>query len=289
NQKDQMKQHWVLFLDQEKAFDRQSAYISESGVLSEPFKINRGGIQINEDCFKVAAYADDMTVGLGSRVDWDRFRALTRSYEEASNARINCKKYVIVPLTNNARRTELEGENAFKKLEEGENITVLGYTLSLTGQLYKDTWPQLIGKVKRIAESMSSRNLSYRGKILLAKSLLLSRIWYTAYILPPSYKQSKELNELMSNWIKNKSKTLPRMSVYQQEYDLGGLKAPIIEHMIDARLTSIWIKLLTSDNMWSRVEREIISSKLRNTRNISLKTALNAVPFRLRGWPDHWK
>ncbi|CAG8764443.1 1692_t:CDS:2, partial [Ambispora leptoticha] len=141
----------------------------------EPFlrtiKANLRGIQINNDCFKVVAYVDDMTVGL-----------------------------VIVPLMDNARRTELEGEGAFKKLEEGESITVLGCTLDITGKIDKNIWPNLIGR-------------------------------------PPSYKQVKVLNELISNWIKDKSRTLPRMSIYQQDYEFGGLKAPIIEHMMDARLT----------------------------------------------------
>ncbi|CAG8591725.1 4905_t:CDS:2, partial [Ambispora leptoticha] len=48
---------------------------------------------------------------------------------------------------------------------------------------------------------------------------------------------------------------LPRFSIFQQEYNVGGLKTPVIEHMLEARLMTILIKLITRDNLWSKFER----------------------------------
>lgn len=59
--------------------------------------------------------------------------------------------------------------------------------------------------------------------------------------------------------------------------------------MIDARLMSVWIKLLTGDNLWAKAERSIIQKVLSTKRNVTVKAALNANPVKTKGWPEHWK
>src|SRR6184192_1993029 len=80
-------------------FTSQQAFISDAGCLSEPFRVERGvrqgdplspllyviainpllqsiqrnitGINIHGFSFKLAAYADDLTLGIGSVSDWE--------------------------------------------------------------------------------------------------------------------------------------------------------------------------------------------------------------------------
>src|SRR5437868_9594262 len=59
--------------------------------------------------------------------------------------------------------------------------------------------------------------------------------------------------------------------------------------MLDARLISVWIKLLTSNSMWALYERDKISSLLRSKRNISPIQALNINNLRTKTWPSEWK
>jgi hypothetical protein len=257
NQDDQSKQHWLLFLDQQKAFDRishqfmnlilekmnfdskfiniintlfstQQAYISDHGRISEPFKVNRGvrqgdplspllyilsinpliqaihnkirGINLQGQLFKVAAYADDLTIGIGSHVDWSNLIAILQKYEQASNSRINKTKSILAPLTVNARRIELPDMNSFKLLEnENTSFKILGFEIDSKGNINKDLWPLLTKRIQKNIQNLSSRNLSFKGKILIAKSLLVSKIWYTAYLLPPSRKQLNIINALICN------------------------------------------------------------------------------------------
>ncbi|CAG8740397.1 14212_t:CDS:1, partial [Ambispora leptoticha] len=96
-------------------FSTQQAHITASGKISEPFKVERGvrqgdplspllyiiafnsllvalqqniqGININNYVFKLAAYADDLTVRFSSTTDWDSFTNTINKYEKASNAK----------------------------------------------------------------------------------------------------------------------------------------------------------------------------------------------------------
>ncbi|CAG8458790.1 818_t:CDS:2, partial [Gigaspora rosea] len=120
NQPDQEKKYWMAFIDQQKAFDRISHHIADAGLILESFKVEYGvrqgdplspllfiiafepflqklarnlqGIKVEKEYFKVAAYADDLTVGIGSLEDWARFRQIVERYEEASNSKINKTK-----------------------------------------------------------------------------------------------------------------------------------------------------------------------------------------------------
>ena len=137
---------------------------------------------------------------------------------------------------------------SFKILEnDNKNLKILGFELDIKGNISKDLWPQLTKKIQKNIQNFSARNLSFKGKILIAKSLLVSKIWYTAYLLPPSRKQLNTINTLISNWTKNNSHLLPRYSIFQLNLEHGGLSAPILRDILDTRLTSIWLKLLSSD------------------------------------------
>ncbi|CAG8586837.1 6532_t:CDS:2 [Cetraspora pellucida] len=45
----------------------------------------------------------------------------------------------------------------------------------------------------------ASRNLFLKGCILLINALVVSKIWYTTYIQPPSCKQISDINKLIMN------------------------------------------------------------------------------------------
>jgi hypothetical protein len=184
---------------------------------------------------------------------------------------------------------ELRNEDQFIKLEEQDTITILGYNILINGQPKKDLWATTTNKLKGSLDKLSNRNLSFKGKILIANSLILSKIWYSAYLLPPNRKQVAEINRIISFWIKGSSRMLPRYSTFQQPIDLAGLQAPIIKDMLDARLISVWIKLFTSNSIWALYERSKISKMLREKRNVSPIQALNPNNIRSKAWPTEWK
>ncbi|CAG8553216.1 2665_t:CDS:2 [Ambispora leptoticha] len=287
NQADSSKQHCLVH----NLFSNQEAHIIDAGAISKPLRVERGvrqedplspllyilafkplirnleeqlqGIKLGNQFFKTSAYADDLTIGIGSPTDWNKTLAALSLYEAASNAKINKTKTKLVPLTTIARRVELSNKNQFVKLEKQGTITILGYNILTNGQSKKDLWTTTINKLKKALDKLLNRNLSFKGKILIAKSLILSKIWYSAYLLPPSRKQ--------------------------QSTELAGLQAPVIKDMLDARLITVWMRLLTSNSMWATYERNRIHYILGEKRNISPTQALNSGNTSTKAWPTEWK
>ncbi|CAG8603138.1 13128_t:CDS:2, partial [Ambispora leptoticha] len=247
------------------------------------------GIQVMQQHFKAIAYADDLTVGIGSSTDWKILLSLLQKYEMATNSKINREKSILVPITDTAQSTSLLNQNLFKVANNETPLRILGYEVNNKGTARKHLWEDLTQNIKNRIEKIAARNLSFKGKILLAKTLFISKIWYLAYLLPPKRKQLNKITNLISQWIKDKSKLLPRFSTYQLDYNRGGLDAPVLKDILDSRLVSVWIKLLTTDNTWAKIERGIISQRLQSKRNISVVTALTRSPIKLKGWPDNWK
>lgn len=329
---DQMKQAWLLFIDQKKAFDRvnhkfllltlkkmrfngvfinlikklfddQSAHISDRGVLSQPFKIERGvrqgdplspllyvlafepflrllvknleGVEINGYRFKVSAFADDLTIGLGCSRDWYLVCQLLEKYEKASNAEVNKKKSVLVALTDDASRTKLAGDENYQKLKDNETTKYLGFSIDKKGQLEENYWDKVAENIKKTMQDIDQNELSSEDKmciVTIAKSHLFSKIWYTAFLLPPNDEQIKLLSKLILEWVWNK---LPP--------ELINLEIPKLKNMVDARLGRIWLKLLTNNDLWANLERELIEKNL----NEPITTALQQ-PAKLNDWPLEW-
>ena len=193
---------------------------------------------------------------------------------------------MLIPLTENARRVQLLGMENFQTKAPDSIITILGYETNIEETSSKDLWQKMTKKIKKKIDHLSTRNLSFKGKILVAKTLLISKIWYLAYLLPPSRKQLNELSSIITKWIKNKSKMLPRYSIFQADEKLGGLRAPILKDLLDARLLSIWIKLLSENSFWTDTKREQVTIDLQNKRKITPKMALIGNNIKLKEWPE---
>ncbi|CAG8810485.1 12335_t:CDS:1, partial [Gigaspora rosea] len=129
-----------------------TAHIADSNLISELIRVERGVrllyiLALNplilkiqkelnerkaaEQFFKVSAYANDLTVGIGSPLDWKKLVLLLQKYELASNAKINQKKSILAPLTNMAKATNLLNQNLFKVAEDVTSLRILAMRLTL--------------------------------------------------------------------------------------------------------------------------------------------------------------
>ncbi|CAG8650242.1 7277_t:CDS:2, partial [Ambispora leptoticha] len=71
--------------------------------------------------------------------------------------------------------------------------------------------------------------------------------------------------------------------VFQLSYEQGGLTAPILKDMLDARLLSIWLKILTSNSFWATTERALATLKLYSKRNLDSRKALIQTSYKTKG------
>ncbi|CAG8592421.1 859_t:CDS:1, partial [Ambispora leptoticha] len=96
-----------------------------------------------------AAYADELSIGIGFPLDWSNLLEIFIQYEKASNTKINKAKSTLISLTNNVQRVELADQFGFKLLNENQNtFTILGYTVDLKGSPDKTLWSNITKKIK---------------------------------------------------------------------------------------------------------------------------------------------
>src|SRR6266487_7195846 len=94
---------------------------------------------------------------------------------------------------------------------------------------------KLINRMKSKIDQVSQRNLSIRGKVLVTKSLILSKIWYFVPAAPPNHKIKHEITSLISKYIRSLA-ILPVYSELTEHIMLGGMSSPDIFNSIKCNL-----------------------------------------------------
>src|SRR5438128_8325655 len=74
----------------------------------------------------------------------------------------------------------------------------------------------------------SRKLLTYAGRVLLCRSLVLSKGWYTATVLSPSLEQAQRIERLFWDFVFGKGVLHPKRSVAILPKKCGGINAPQI-------------------------------------------------------------
>ena len=108
-------------------------------------------------------------------------------------------------------------------------LNILGFSLPINPSNTDFLWNSLNQKIKSQTSSLSSRNLSLKGRVLIIKSLVLSKIWYYATICPPPPNITNSLQSTINNFIWNNSKIHPRFEIATLPVKQGGISLPNIK------------------------------------------------------------
>ena len=170
---------------------------------------------------KTLQYADDITFLLSEKSSLTKLFQLCSKFQAATGSTINADKTQGLALGNPVALdpyfTTIEWRN-----EDG--IDILGISF-LTDYYYTRTlnWRRLLKSVKNTLHKMASRTLSLKGKVLVLNSNVLSKIWYTASILPIPAAEFQALERYMFDFLwSGKTSPLQRRTVYLPK-DQGGL------------------------------------------------------------------
>src|SRR6266516_722088 len=335
---------WMLFLDQQKAFDRvnheyminslkafgfsssfyniiqelysdQLASVSDGRNISTLFKLGRGvrqgdplspllyiltlepflnlvdrrihGIKLSKISFKTKAYADDTTIGL-SHNDWHPLNQAISLYQKASNAKINFNKSVLLPLNQAAKNSHFNSPISFKKAKDDEIIRSLGFSIRNGHFDYKDTWNYILKKMEKTVAKLEQRSLSIRGRVLVAKSLILSQMWYYIPIVPPNRKTKLTIYRLIQRFIRN-SNLLPAYQSLCGHITWEGVAAPDINNSINATLAKYCLGCFTSRAPWAVQLRDTIELNIQKKQKKDLHQFLERNIKSISGWPGAWK
>ena len=120
-----------------------------------------------------------------------------------------------------------------------------------------------MGEIQKLIRIWSSRNLTPNGKVVIIKSLLISKIPHMLLSLPsPSIWCIKELNETFAKFLWCDKPPKWRKEILEGEYAEGGLKLHNIK-LSDKTLKLSWLRRYSqSTGKWTKIPNDFELSEV---------------------------
>lgn len=137
------------------------------------------GINIYNSVFKIASFADDLTVAITKKEELNTVKNCIDKYCSFSGAEINKKKCELIRAKQNKDIYNADW------LTEKDHVKILGITIGKTfAQTQTKTWDQINLKIMNILYENKWRNISLLEKVEFIQTFALSKMWYVASVLP---------------------------------------------------------------------------------------------------------
>ena len=120
----------------------------------------------------------------------------------------------------------------------------------------KTTWEHIVQKMRIRAELLSTRDLSFFGKKININTLLLSKAWHVATVIPATIKTSKAIDSIIFAYLfSNKTPHLPSHDILKLNFHQGGigvldfnlqqksLRMNRLRHVLDKDNKATWLTL----------------------------------------------
>ncbi|KAG1546908.1 hypothetical protein G6F46_010348 [Rhizopus delemar] len=155
---------------------------------------------------KVLAYADDVCVFLSSRADFLRLQHHLNSYGQVSNAKVNLSKTEAIFLNG---RTSPHWQQVLTQYQISQwhdhsmtqPLRYLGFPVIQSVAQRKCVGNQLLQSVKTQCGIYSQRHLSLRGRVTLANSLILSKLWYSLRVVSLPKQLFRQIRSVLYQFI----------------------------------------------------------------------------------------
>ena len=195
-------------------------------VLAIQIRKNKGikGLHVpgRHEELKLSLYADDNNCILTSTHSIvNLFKELQR-FEEASGCNINHKKTLGLTLGDAPVPDHLPYP-IFWNPPTG--VKILGITFHHDPlKTVNATWNSIIEKIQNRAATLTPRKLSFKGKGIIINSLLLSKAWHAATVIPALKKHVIAIEKIIFNYLfDNKLPHKPAQDVLKLRLEHGGI------------------------------------------------------------------
>jgi exonuclease III len=232
---------------------------------------------------KLFQYADDTSVLVMSDQSLRSLFSLFERYERASGAKLNVGKSHGLLLGAWKERVNMPIELNWSK----ECITVLGCRI---GNDMNPDWDSLITKFEDQLSVWKQRQLSFRGRALVANMLGLSLFWYQATIFDVPKTVITRINKILFPFVWSKKREwMARTSVTQPIRD-GGLGVVDVARKVSS-LRSIWIKRCLSSptpHPWTSFFNHHVSNTFVNDDVMSLLGRDSVPAYKIKKLPPFY-
>jgi len=223
------------------------------------------GFQFNEEIHKLSQYADDSTLLLKTDVSLMFALHCINNFCKHSGMKLNMNK---------TEGIWLGGYKSNPEFFEGINFTCnpvrcLGIYIGHDSEgCHRENWMSKINKLKNCLHIWKSRKLTIYGKIMIVKTLAISKLIYSFSVLNVPEEVIKVVNRSIYEFIWNKVDRIKRNTMIN-ELENGGLNMLDLESKIIS-LKAAWIPRF----MYSKRHASILFMYLRK-EGLSLSMLLN--------------
>ena len=131
------------------------------------------------------------------------------------------------------------------------------------------------------------KSLTFAGRVLIAKSLILSKLWYVATIISPSPSHIKDIQGRVWKFIFGKSCIHPSRTIALLPKKCGGIDAPDVAREVQTYAAHLYYQaILQQDTPWGNFLLSNLNNFTRPASNIPAMAFLQEArksPGR-RGW-----
>ena len=259
--------------------------VSQSGWLSQTFQLQRGckqgdplspyvfilcaellsqaiinsreikGIEVEGKEKKLTQFADDTSMFLdGSKRSLRKTLSVLGVFEEASGLKINLSKTKAIWIGSKRFRKEEMCHEV--KLDWVKEFTALGikYDVTNLNEITELNCKPKLAEVEKILLNWSRRNTTLAGRVLVVKSLALSKLVHFFISLPnPPETFMREINKKLYSFIWKKKPPKIKKSTLELNIEEGGLKMVNI-YKFEQTLKVKWLKkILQTSETWNIV------------------------------------
>ena len=217
---------------------------------------NIKGLTIANEEIKISQFADDTTLFLRNSDSINACFNLLDKFSRISGLKVNADKTEALWL----------GKEKFSKekpfgIKWSKSIKILGIHFSHDKKCMETlNFKDIPTSIARITNLWKQRTLTLFGKIIIIKSLLLSKFTYKAALLSVPGHITKEISKLVFRFLWKGPDKVKRIAV-TGDYERGGLRMLNVEDMINALKLS-WIS--RSTNSPNAVWKKMLENKMKD-------------------------
>ena len=157
-------------------------------------------MKVSQTEIKISAFADDTTLYIGENTSPIHLQNQVQDFELFAGVKYKREKCVGMWLQVNIVNTD----ESIGFTWNSEKIKILGYTYGQNPKESQDeNWQKVKSKIQRDISKWNNLKLSLIGRNLIINQVMLSKIWYLAYVETPPKPMTTDIKKSIYNFLWN--------------------------------------------------------------------------------------